>query len=335
MSVQRPEQEEGTAISDPIDVRSREAEAAGQLGPLDEPQEVLGDPGMPIPAIDPIGRMVARRKPRRKGNVFLWFGIIWLGLMTFFALTAPYLPLRGYGEIGSEIKLRPGFRWHEPLGTDNLGRSEISRVINGARVSMGVGLGAVLLGMAVGIALGVTAGYFRGKIDTVISILMDALLAFPPLVLLLALASVLKPSLKNLILALGFLVIPTFGRIARANTLVIARREFVLAAKVMGATHWRLLIREVVPNVLLPVSSYAFIVVASLIVAEGSLSFLGLGVPPPQPSWGGMIAAGQPNLATDPHLVFVPALFLFLTVFSFNAVGDRVRARFDTRASSL
>lgn len=309
-------------------------EAVVEGNPMTE-LESLGDPGFPMAAADPLGSMVYRRKARTRPRILLWFATGWLVLVTFFAIAAPYLPLRAYGEIGSEIKLRPGFRWHEILGTDNLGRSEISRIINGARVSLGVGLGAMLFGVIIGSIIGITAGYFRGKTDSVLLVILDAILAFPPLILLLALVSVLKPSLRNLILGLGLISIPTFGRIARANTLVIARREFVLASRVMGANHFRVLTREVLPNVLLPVLSFAFILVASLIVAEGSLSFLGLGVPPPQPSWGGMIAAGQPNLATDPHLVFVPAIFLFLTVFSFNTVGDRVRAKFDTKQAAI
>jgi peptide/nickel transport system permease protein len=154
-------------------------------------------------------------------------------------------------------------------------------------------------------------------------------------VLLLALVSVLTPSLKNEIIALGFLGIPTFARIARANTLVMGRREFVMAAKVMGATNSRVLTKEILPNLIIPIMSYGFLIVAALMIADGSLSFLGLGIPPPTPSWGSMIAAGQPNLQRDPHLVFVPAIFLFLTVFSLNTVGDRARARFDTKTAAI
>jgi peptide/nickel transport system permease protein len=233
------------------------------------------------------------------------------------------------------VKLRPGFRWHEPLGTDALGRSQLSRVAEGARVSLSVGLGAMAIGITLGTILGLTAGYFAGKTDTVLLVFIDALLAFPPLVLLLALVSVLTPSLKNEIIALGFLGIPTFARIARANTLVMSRREFVMAAKVMGATNRRVLTREILPNLIIPIMSYAFLIVAALMIADGSLSFLGLGIPPPTPSWGAMIAAGQPNLQRDPHLVFVPAVFLFLTVFSLNTVGDRARAQFDTKTAAI
>lgn len=295
----------------------------------------LEDAHRPGRAVDVIGVAVSRRDLRRRHSALVRVCIGWLVLVSAMTVVAPFLPLADYGEVGGDIRLAPGFRWPEFLGTDHLGRSVLSRIVNGARVSIGVGIGSVLLGMAMGIALGVIAGYFRGKVDAAINVLMDALLAFPPLALLLALASVFEPSLRNLIFALGLLVIPTFGRIARANTLTVASRDFVLAARLLGAGHVRILVREILPTVLLAVSSFAFIVIAALIVAEGSLSFLNLGIPPPQPSWGGMIAAGQPYLGTEPFLVFVPAVMLFVTVFSLNTVGDAVRARFDPRQSAL
>ena len=302
------------------------------------PIEGVGGPNFPIHtpgAMDPVGQLIARRPTRKRRSILVIVGACWLVLIGGLALTAPVLPLRDPAGISSEVKLRPGFRFHEPLGTDALGRSQLSRVINGARVSLSVGIMSTIIGIVIGILVGVIAGYFGGRIDAVLLILIDALLAFPPLVLLLALVSVLTPSLKNVILALGFLAIPSFARIGRANTLVMSRREFVMASRVMGANHVRVLSREILPNVVIPILAFGFLVVASLMIAEGSLSFLGLGIPPPQPSWGGMIASGQPSLQTAPHLVFVPAAMLFLTVFSLNAVGDRVRARFENRSSSL
>ena len=164
---------------------------------------------------------------------------------------------------------------------------------------------------------------------------MDTMLAFPPLVLLLAITTVMTQSFRTLIIGLGVVSIPAFARLSRANTLPFAQREFVVAARSMGARHGRILFREILPNVLFPVGSYAFIVLAAIIVGEGSLSFLGLGIPPPQPSWGGMIASGRNLLATDPYLVFLPAMALLLTVFSFNIIGDRARRRFDVRESML
>jgi peptide/nickel transport system permease protein len=297
--------------------------------------DVVAPPVEAQPVTDPITMMINMRPKKKRRSILVIFCSVWMGLMVLMAITAPYLPLRDPAEISAEVKLRPGFRWHEPLGTDALGRSQLSRVAEGARVTLSVGIGAMLIGIIIGTFLGLIAGYFSGKTDSVLLILIDALLAFPPLVLLLALVSVLTPSLKNEIIALGFLSIPTFARIARANTLVMGRREFVMAAKVMGANHFRVVTKEVLPNLIIPIMSYAFLIVAALMIADGSLSFLGLGIPPPTPSWGAMIAAGQPNLQRDPHLVFVPAIFLFLTVFSLNTIGDRARAKFDTRAAVI
>jgi peptide/nickel transport system permease protein len=157
----------------------------------------------------------------------------------------------------------------------------------------------------------------------------DALLAFPPLVLLLAISSILRPSFGTLLFGLTVLVIPTFARLARANTLNWASREFVLAARNMGASRLRIAFREILPNLAPPILAYLPTVVAALIVAEGSLSFLGLGLPSPTPSWGSMIADGKDFLRTDPDLVLIPAATIFLTIFALNQVGDRARARFD------
>jgi peptide/nickel transport system permease protein len=315
---------------DPLPI---EAHLGGEVNAALDVAEVAPVEAQPL--TDPITFMINMRPKKKRRSILVMFCTFWLGLMVVLAIVAPYLPLRDPAEISAEVKLRPGFRWHEPLGTDALGRSQLSRIAEGARVTLSVGIGAMLIGIIIGTILGLIAGYFSGKTDNVLLVLIDALLAFPPLVLLLALVAVLTPSLKNEIIALGFLSIPTFARIARANTLVMGRREFVMAAKVMGANHFRVLTKEVLPNLIIPIMSYAFLIVAALMIADGSLSFLGLGIPPPTPSWGGMIAAGQPNLQRDPHLVFVPAIFLFLTVFSLNAVGDRARAKFDTKAAAI
>jgi peptide/nickel transport system permease protein len=265
----------------------------------------------------------------------LWLAAGWLALVTVLALVADWLPIERYTVPVSSPR-QPAFRtWSEPLGTDALGRSELSRVIHGARVSLLVGIVAVAVGMVVGSAIGLIAGYFRGRLDAMIGIVTDAFLAFPALVMLLAIAATLGSSVRNLIIALAVLTIPAFVRLSRANTMVFAGREFIQAAHAMGARHRRILARELLPNVALPVASYAFILIAVVIVAEGSLSFLGLGVPPPQPSWGEMIATGRNDLDRAPHVVFVPAGVMFLTVWSFNVLGDYARRRFDAKEAAL
>lgn len=214
------------------------------------------------------------------------------------------------------------------LGYDPIGRSTFSRLLYGARVSLLVGVAAGLIGFTVGTFLGLLAGYLRGPVDAVISFLADGLLAFPPLVLLLSLASVLEPSLRTLVIALAILTVPTFTRLSRANTMRWSSREFVMAATNMGAGSGRIMVREILPNLVPSVAAYLPIVVAALIVAEGSLSFLGLGIPPPTPSWGGMINEGHEYMRSEPILITVPSLAIFLTVLSLNLVGDQLRSRF-------
>ena len=209
-----------------------------------------------------------------------------------------------------------------------------SRVIFGARISLAVGLIAAALGVVIGGGLGLIVGYARGRAEKVADILADALLAIPPLVFLLAIGVIWKPSLPLLVAGLALVTVPTFFRISRANTLAFSQREFVRASQAMGARPTRIIVRELLPNISLPLLSYGIIVVGNLMVAEGSLSFLGLGVPPPAPSWGGMIQAGRQNFTFSPHLVFTPAAALFCTVLSLNTLGDYLRGKLQVKQSA-
>jgi len=192
-----------------------------------------------------------------------------------------------------------------------------------------------MIGVTIGGALGMLAGYFRGRFETLVVGSMDVLLAFPPLILALAVTAYLGQSLLNLTCILGVLGIPAFMRVARAATLTLARREFVIAAQALGATHARILLRELLPNVFLPLVAFFLLGVAVFIVVEGALSFLGLGVPPPISSWGSMIGEGRESLDVAPSLAFIPAITMFLTVLSFNLVGDTLRALTDPRQGAL
>jgi peptide/nickel transport system permease protein len=211
----------------------------------------------------------------------------------------------------------------------------LSRLIFGARISLVVGLCAPIIGLAFGGTLGILAGYFRGRFESIVVGSMDVLLAFPPLVLALAVTAYLGQSIFNLTCILGVLSIPAFMRVARAATLTLARREFVIAAEALGASHARILLRELLPNVLLPSLAYFLLGVAVIIVVEGALSFLGLGVPPPISSWGSMIGEGRESLDVAPRLAFLPAIAMFLTVLSFNLIGDALRAITDPRQGAL
>jgi peptide/nickel transport system permease protein len=269
----------------------------------------------------------------------LWLAVVWMAVVVLAALFADLLPLaearRTALTLGTSSRLRPDLFSGHPLGTDKQGLDVLGGVIYGARVSLQVGLLAVAIGTVVGGLIGVTSGYFKGRLDLVVGILTDSLLAFPPLILLLAVVSVVSASVLNISLALALLSIPTYTRLARANTLAFAQREFVLAARSMGAKHWRIIAYELVPNVVRPLLSYSFIIIAVLIVAEASLSFLGVGIQRPTPTWGNMIAAGQDELQRTPHLVFAPGIVMFLTVFALNRLGDKARALWDPRQGAI
>jgi peptide/nickel transport system permease protein len=270
----------------------------------------------------------------------LWLSVGWLAVIASSALFAPLLPLGEASDASrtliDPIRLRPDLFSDHPLGTNTLGLDLLARVIYGARVSLTVSTSAVLIGLLVGGTAGVIAGYRRGAIDSLASILANSLLAFPPLILLLALASVLDRTSRNMALILGFLSIPIYLRLARANTLALKDQEFVIAAQAMGSSRRRIIFRELVPNVLPGLLSYGLIMVAVLVVAEASLSFLGLGIQQPSPSWGNMIAEGENGLfEANPHLVLVPGFVLFATVFSFNIVGEKLRRRWDRRQVEL
>ena len=273
------------------------------------------------------------RRGRRLGPLF-WAAIGWVVFVFAAAIFADMLPMPSPTDMDMLARRAP-FSAEHWLGTDGLGRDELSRLVYGARVSLVVGLCAPVIGLVLGGGLGLLAGYFRSRFETLVVGSMDVLLAFPPLIFALAVTAFLGQSIMNLTCILGVLSIPAFMRVARAATLTLARREFVIAAQALGATHARILIRELLPNVALPLLAYFLLVVAVIILVEGSLAFLGLGVPPPIPSWGSMIGEGRESLDVAPRLAFIPAIAMFLTVLSFNLVGDTLRAITDPRQGGL
>ena len=280
---------------------------------------------------DVVGSPVERA--RRLGPLF-WAAIVWMVAVVAASAFADLLPLPSPTDMDMLERRAPASALHW-LGTDGLGRDELARLIHGARVSLIVGVCAPVIGITIGGALGILAGYFRGRFETLVVGSMDVLLAFPPLVFALAVTAYLGQSILNLTCILGVLGIPAFMRVARAATLSLARREFVIAAQALGATHARILLRELLPNVILPLFAFFLLGVAVTIVVEGALSFLGLGVPPPTASWGGMIGEGRESLEIAPRLAFLPAFAMFLTVLSFNLVGDTLRALTDPRQGAL
>jgi peptide/nickel transport system permease protein len=276
---------------------------------------------------------IPRAAPRRSLGWVFWLAVAWIAIVVFSALAADLLPLGDPAKISLLQRRQPPSALHL-FGTDHLGRDMLARVVYGTRASLSVGLISAFLGLLVGGALGLLAGYFRGRLETLTMATMDVLLAFPPIVLALAIIAYLGQSLVNLTLTLALLSVPAATRVARAATLAFSAREFVLAARALGASHVRVMLRELLPNVLLPLGVYSLIVVAVLIVGEGLLSFLGLGVPPPMPSWGSMMSEGREQLDVAPNIAFIPAIAMFLTVLAFNLTGDRLRALTDPRRAA-
>ncbi|HEX9326527.1 MAG TPA: ABC transporter permease [Reyranella sp.] len=273
------------------------------------------------------------RQQRRVGALFIG-SVAWIALIGLAAIFAHWLPIASPTDMDLLAKRAPPGSEHL-LGADHLGRDMLSRLIYGGRVSLTVGLLAPIISVIVGGCLGMLAGYFRGRLETFAVGGVDVLLAFPPLVFALAVTAYLGQSVLNITLVIGVLGIPAFTRVARAVTLSLSEREFVTAARALGATHSRILIRELLPNVALPLLAFFLLGVAVTIVVEGALSFLGLGVPPPTASWGSMIGEGRESLDIAPWLAFLPAGFMFLTVLSFNVVGDTLRALTDPRPGAL
>jgi peptide/nickel transport system permease protein len=272
--------------------------------------------------------------PIRGAPLLLWFACIWLGALALLALFATMLPLHDplrqhYGALNAA----PSFTYW--LGTDTFGRDIFARAIFGARISMVIALIAPLLGLAVGLAIGMLGGYFGRWIDAVVGLFTDVLMAFPNIVLATVIITFAGGSLPVMICVIAFYTLPRFIRVSRATTIVFAHREFVTAARAQGASDLRILIREILPNVVVPLATLTLTLMSFAILIEGGLSFLGLGIPPPTPTWGQMIAEGVRDLPIDPKISLIPAAFVFLTILSFNIIGERLRGASDVKASNL
>jgi len=274
-------------------------------------------------------------KAKRKLGPFFWLAVAWLTVLVLLAVFAPVLPF-----VDSPKEFFPDAFRTTPsaehwFGGDAIGRDLFARVVYGARVSLTVGVSSIAIGLAIGGPPGLIAGYFRGAIDTFITSVANIMLAFPSLILALALVSFMGQNLRNVILALAILSIPRLIRITRAATLTFSQREFVMASRTLGASHWRVVTREVLPNVVPPMLSFALLAIAVVIVAEGALSFLGLSVEAPTASWGGIINEGRDLLDEAPHISLIPCGVMFLTLLSLNYVGDRLRQIWDVREIRL
>ncbi len=265
--------------------------------------------------------------PDRLGATF-WLALAWIATVCVAGAFAAFLPTADPNAIDIPSKLADPFSPGHPLGTDGLGRDILARLVAGARVSLTVSLTAVGVGVLVGGLFGTIAGYVRGAFDVIFVSAINIMLAFPGIVLLLALVSVLEQNLVNISLVIGVLSIPIYSRVARATSLAVSERDFVLAAQTLGATRMRILFKEIIPVVIMPLLAFALTALGVVIVAEGTLAFLGLSVEPPAATWGSMIAEGRRHDQTHLHVVLLPSLVMFLTVLSFNFVGEALRSRY-------
>jgi peptide/nickel transport system permease protein len=261
----------------------------------------------------------------------LWIALSFVIIMLLACFVWPLVYPVPKPILGASVPFLPPFSPHHLFGTDELGNDVFSRILYGGRVSLEVGFGSVLIGGVIGGTIGAVAAFKGGLGEVIVMRLLEVLLAFPSLVLAIVIATYLGPSEIHVIWAISFFSIPAFARLARANTLRLRQLDFILAARLCGTGDRRIVLRHLVPNIRSQLITFGLLGVGISIVVEAALSFLGLGVPPPGPSWGNMIAVGEQNLTSYPDLVIIPSAFLFATVLAVNLLGDSLRRRWGVR----
>lgn len=277
--------------------------------------------------IESPSRRAWRRLKQRKSALVALVVIVALLLIAIFApLIAPYDPTK---QSWSAVRKAPSLaHW---FGTDEVGRDILSRIIFGTRASLSAGVISVGIAISIGVPLGLLAGYLGGKVDAILGRITDAMLAVPFLILAIALAAFLGPSLGNAMIAIGVTATPLFIRLTRGQTLSVVKEDYIEAARAVGNPGWRIALRHILPNVMPALLVQATLTIATAIIAEASLSFLGLGQQPPAPSWGSMLNAAQRFLTNAPWMAVWPGLAIFVTVLSFNLFGDGLRDALDPR----
>lgn len=255
------------------------------------------------------------------------------GLILFFIITAivgPFLTSKDPTEVFILNKLQSPSAEHW-FGTDNFGRDIFTRIIHGMGITLYVGFFSVAIGGIIGVLFGVVSGYYGGMVDTIIMRVMDVLLAFPGILLALAIVSVLGGSLTNVIIAVGVFSVPAFARIVRGSTLSVRKLEYIDAVKALGASDARIIFKHILPNVMSPIIVQSTLRIATAVLTASGLSFLGLGAKPPTPEWGAMLSDGRAYMAEAPHVVLFPGIMIVLVVLAFNIFGDGLRDALDPK----
>lgn len=283
-------------------------------------------PGLPNARLNP---WFAVRRAIAGSNIYV--GGLIVALIVIMALFAPWIA--PYDPAASDwLAIRQEPSWAHWMGTDDLGRDTLSRIIFGARASLSAGVISVAFAMIVGVPLGLISGYFGGWIDATMARVTEAMLTCPFLVLAIALAAFLGPGLQNAMIAIGISAAPLFVRLARGQAMVVKQEDYVDATRALGASPWRIIVRHILPNSMPPLIVQGTLTIATSILAESSLAFLGLGQLPPAPSWGSMLDAARQFLSESPEMAVFPGLAIIVTVAGFNLLGDGLRRIFDRRS---
>ncbi len=292
---------------------------------------------MASPAVDVgIGSTAAEPggQPESYGALF-WVSLTWIVLVVLAAVFGDFLPLADPNRINPADKLLPIFTEGNILGTDQLGRDILARLVAGARVSVFISVATVTFGILVGGIIGTTVGFFGGRAERLVMVVVNIMLSFPALVLLLGVVAMVGSSLRVLTIMFCILAVPGYVRFARASTLVLMKRDWVAVSRMIGARNGRIVVRILMPEVLVTLITFGLLALGGVIVAEGTIAFLGFGIPPPQATWGSMIADGKNALDESLNLALVSAATMFLTILSLNLVGDGLRRRHQLRESQL
>jgi peptide/nickel transport system permease protein len=261
-------------------------------------------------------------------------GVIGLAVVVCYLLLAtagPSVAPRDPMAQNLDAPLRPPGQNGYVLGSDELGRDTLSRIIHGSRISIVVGIAAVSIGTLVGVPLGLVSGYYGGRFDGALMRLTDILLALPRILLAVTIAAIYGLGFWSLVVAIGFPDVPVFARVTRASTLSVVRQDYAIAAKALGTPEWRIMLRHILPNVFGPLIVQATFDLATAVLTAGGLSFLGLGIQPPAPEWGSMLAQGRRYMRVAPHLIAFPGLALAVLILGINLLGDALRQAYDPR----